>query len=126
MPRIRTLIAMILLCIGSTAAYAEEEPMTVGEAMSRCLASYNWSSWNIWRFDVYASAQDKVLVGSLENYYRFTSARQGYEHLIDGKVAEENRSIRRISELTHTCTDNCPQNIRKRLKWFKRRCKAFD
>ncbi|AFV00031.1 hypothetical protein [Simiduia agarivorans] len=124
-------LMLIALLISSIPGIAEsqtnaEAKPSVGEAMNRCLASFNWSSWNMWRFDVYASAQDKVLIGDIGNYYRFTSAGHGFEHVIDGKIVEQNPAITRISELTYTCTDNCPNNIQKRINWFKRRCKAFE
>ncbi len=102
------------------------DSMTVGESMNRCLSSYNWSNWNIWRFDIYAVAQEKVIIGNSENHFRFSSEHPGYEHIVNGKVFSKNTEIEKISQLNAHCSSNCPNNIVKRLSWFKRKCKAFE
>lgn len=124
----RTILTFLLTAYAAVPiALGEEQDITVGEAMSRCLSSYNWSSWHVWRFDVYAAAQEKVLIGNVENYYRFTVDRPGFEHLINGKVVHQDNTIESIAQLASQCTaDTCPHNIDKRISWFKRRCKAFE
>ena len=94
-------------------------------SMSKCLASYNWSSWNIWRFEVYAAPLEQVLIGNIDNYFRFSKSTTGFQHLVDGKIVAEYPDVTSIKQIAPSCTDNCPTNYQKRVSWFKRRCATF-
>lgn len=102
------------------------ESKNLGELMSRCLTSYNWSSWNMWRFDVYARMQEFVLIGDVNNYFAFRADTPGYVHVIDDEVVAEFPEVNKISNIDPSCDGNCPVNHAKRVSWFKRRCQMFD
>lgn len=124
MKLIRPIVACIILV--TVPAQAENSPTKhLGALMNMCLTSYNWSSWNVWRFDVYASSGEGVLIGSNDNYLSFSVDKAGFKHVIDGEVVAEFDDVKQISDIAPVCDGNCPVNYKKRLSWFKRRCKMF-
>jgi hypothetical protein len=106
---------------------AENAPTKhLGALMNMCLTSYNWSSWNVWRFDVYASSGEGVLIGSNDNYFSFSVNSAGFSHIVAGEVVAKFEDVKQISDISPSCDGNCPVNFKKRISWFKRRCKMFS
>lgn len=120
--RIMIILILTLLVSGSCYAKDEQEPLST---MSICLIMHNWSSWGLWRFEIYAMAGNKVLIGDKDNHFLISSDKPGYSHVISGKVVAYFPDATLLSELGNSCTENCPVNYKKRTGWFKRRCKAY-
>lgn len=113
------------LVILPSVSFAEEdrEPL---RTMSDCLIMHNWSSWGIWRFDVYALASEKILIGDSDNHFLITATEPGYKHVVAGETVAHFHEAESLRELGADCQDNCPVNYKKRTGWFKRRCSSFQ
>ena len=109
----------------SSISIAEEdhEPL---RTMSDCLIMHNWSSWGMWRFDVYAMASEKILIGDSDNYFLVTATEPGYKHVVSGETVAYFKGAESLQELGAACEENCPLNYKKRTGWFKRRCSSFQ
>ncbi|BFM13657.1 hypothetical protein R50072_38100 [Simiduia litorea] len=80
----------------------------------------------MWRFNVYALASEKILIGNIDNYFLVTSSEPGYKHVVDGETIAQFKDAESIQELGSECKENCPLNYQKRTGWFKRRCTSFQ
>ncbi len=115
---------IIIALVFSAPGYAQEkqEPL---KSMSTCLIMYDWTSWGMWRFDVYALAGNMILIGEKKNHFRIDSSNPGYSHVIDGEVVATYPDATSIDDLGENCQDNCPVNHERRTGWFKRRCDSY-
>ncbi|MFV8783212.1 hypothetical protein ACNKU7_12395 [Microbulbifer sp. SA54] len=116
---------LMIATIGLSPLSHSEEDREPLRTMSDCLIMHNWSSWGMWRFDVYALASEKILIGDSNNYFLVTSSEPGYKHVVAGETVAHFKDAESLKELGAECKENCPVNYKKRTGWFKRRCSSF-
>ncbi len=80
----------------------------------------------MWRFDVYALASDRILIGDSDNHFLVSSTEPGYKHVVLGETVAFYRDAKSLKVLGAECQENCPTNYKKRTGWFKRRCSSFQ
>jgi len=124
MPLKTHLLILFLLTTAAVRLNAEviQEPL---RTMSSCLIMHNWSSWGLWRFQVYAMAGKQVLIGEPNNYLKIVDDQPGYSHVVNGEVVHYYADAISIDDIATQCDESCPENYVKRVNWFQRRGRDY-